>query len=127
MTPFEYKPHNTWDAPIDPERCKASVTTLGMRFAFHQCQRKATKDGWCYQHHPNAVADRRQESVNAYRRKMANRPIVKARNQLAELRQVCRALLDQYDDEIHYYAHFPAHKLANGMDAIRLLVKEGMQ
>lgn len=42
--------------PIDPKKCKARVTQDSWHSG--QCSRKATRDGWCKQHHPEAEAER---------------------------------------------------------------------
>lgn len=79
---FEYKP-DPWrlkerlDAPIDPARCKAGVM-LPQAWRSHQCQRKATVDGWCRQHHPDAEAKRREERRERERKAMASSPIALA-------------------------------------------------
>ncbi|MCP4410905.1 MAG: hypothetical protein GY807_24830 [Gammaproteobacteria bacterium] len=66
MTPFEYTQSNKFDQPLDPSRCKASVAQGGMRVGFYQCSRKAVKDGWCKQHHPDTEKKRREESRAKY-------------------------------------------------------------
>lgn len=44
------------------DRCKKSVyKAYGTGGRFHQCSRKATRDGFCTQHHPDATAVRRAE------------------------------------------------------------------
>jgi len=69
--PFEY----TWsgsqyESPVDPERCKASVPGKNRD---HQCQHKRLKDGWCKQHHPDAIADRRAEQSQRWNEQAAER------------------------------------------------------
>lgn len=58
--PLEYRPHNKYEAKIDRGCCKAAVyDTYGVRF--HQCTRKAKRDGWCTIHHPDYIAKKRAE------------------------------------------------------------------
>ena len=45
------------------------------RFHSRQCMRKAVKDGYCKQHHPDAVAKRREESDRKYEEKMKRDPL----------------------------------------------------
>ena len=44
------------------DRCKERVWSAGA-IGSHRCYRKAVKDGYCKQHHPDAVAKRRDESM----------------------------------------------------------------
>lgn len=39
-----------------------------------KCSRKAVKDGFCKQHHPDAEAERERKSQEAYDQKMENAP-----------------------------------------------------
>jgi hypothetical protein len=48
--------------------CKAATWTRGGWYSI-RCSRKATKDGYCWQHHPDAVEKRRKEN----RQKMLER------------------------------------------------------
>lgn len=50
-------------------RCKERVFP-DSRFGDHQCLRKAVKDGWCKQHHPDAVAARRNTEALRYEQKL---------------------------------------------------------
>lgn len=44
------------------DRCRTEVPHVG---GSERCQRRATRDGFCYQHHPEAAA-KRSKSLNAY-------------------------------------------------------------
>jgi len=57
--PFEYKPQDRYQAPVDPKRCRAAVFD-GIRS--HQCRNRAKEDGWCRVHHPDVERKRREES-----------------------------------------------------------------
>lgn len=48
------------------DRCKERVWG-GDAFQSHRCYRKAVKDGYCKQHHPDAWAKRRDESMARWR------------------------------------------------------------
>ena len=65
-----YKPHSKYEAAFDPERCKASVPEGGRSGRFHQCLRKPVKDGWCWQHHPDTVEERREKSRQRFEHEM---------------------------------------------------------
>ena len=45
------------------DRCKETVFRQGGSFRGGRCSRKAVKDGYCNQHHPDAVAKRRGERM----------------------------------------------------------------
>lgn len=51
--------------PLDPTRCKAQVCDF-TSWHWYQCQRKATKDGWCWQHHPDKERARHDASVRRF-------------------------------------------------------------
>jgi hypothetical protein len=47
---------------LDPTLCKEQVwSNLGWQL--HQCCRRAVRDGYCKQHHPESVAVRRKKSA----------------------------------------------------------------
>jgi GTP-dependent phosphoenolpyruvate carboxykinase len=48
------------------ERCKQKVFK---GFRYYPCQNKATKDGYCGTHHPDAVARRKERTRIAYEQK----------------------------------------------------------
>ena len=45
-----------------------------MGFHEYQCSRKAVKDGWCKQHHPDAVAARAEKSRAAWEERRKKEP-----------------------------------------------------
>lgn len=60
----------------EKEQCKAEVRDRSSRWPRkYQCQRKAVKDGYCKQHHPDSVAERRKESDERYERQFQNSPL----------------------------------------------------
>lgn len=82
----EYKPRDyLYAAPFDPGRCKASVTERG-HWRPHQCRRKPWKDGWCKQHHPDAEAERREQSKKRWEEKFRQDPLVKAKEEITRLK-----------------------------------------
>lgn len=99
---FEYKPHGLYGAPIAPDRCKAAVHKEGRGVGQYQCSRKPWKDGWCKQHHPDTVAERRRRNQERYEKKRkrrwerspaarlekANEEIVRLKARVAELEQL---------------------------------------
>ena len=46
--------------------CKAEA---GRGWIFFQCSRKAWKDGWCKQHHPDIMEEKQRERNEVYKRK----------------------------------------------------------
>ncbi len=66
---------------IDPTRCKEQVWS-GSVFHSRQCNRKAVKDGYCNQHHPDAVKARAEAAEAKYKERMAKSPYA----QLAKLK-----------------------------------------
>ena len=44
------------------ERCKAIVHSGNLGIIKTRCLRNATKDGYCWQHHPDAVKKREEHS-----------------------------------------------------------------
>jgi len=107
--PFEYKPHrDSYDAPIDPNRCKAAVSFGGRAVGFRQCLRKPWKDGWCKQHHPDTVAERRKRQDRMAQQRLENSPImrlVKARREIEGL----QARIDKARDEAANGIEFTMH------------------
>jgi len=72
----DYRPHSPCDAPIDPERCRHAVSNGGRSVDFHQCTRKAVKDGYCRLHHPDAVTKRNREAERRRQEKIELSPRV---------------------------------------------------
>lgn len=52
--------------PLDPNRCKAGVWSSEWWSYHAQCNRKASTDGWCKQHHPDAQAIRDAAATAKY-------------------------------------------------------------
>lgn len=67
------------------EQCRARVWG---NFNFHRCPRKAVKDGYCYQHHPEAVQKRKEEAEKRSEEAQQQSPWAKlerARKRIEEL------------------------------------------
>ncbi len=65
--------------------------------SLHQCTRKATRDGYCYQHHPDAVEKRRKESDRAYHKRMERDPFtlfMRCQKRCAEVESVLRKFVE---------------------------------
>jgi len=84
----EYKPGSPYGRPVDPKRCKASVSESGRSLWYNQCSRKPWKDGWCKQHHPDTTAARRAQAQERYETKHRNSPSVQLRRANAEIVQL---------------------------------------
>lgn len=81
----EYKPRRPRAAPVDPNRCKASVPGPPRSMRFYQCKRKPWKDGWCKQHHPDTVAERRAKNQKRYEQKHQRSPMAQLRRANEEI------------------------------------------
>lgn len=80
----------------DPLRCKERVHDAAGWGGMYQCQRKHKRDGYCTQHHPEAVAKRRAESdaryeAQTYRRNAPYRKIAELERKLESVRLCCCA------------------------------------
>lgn len=59
------------------DQCKTEVQDhTGWRW--HRCSRTATKDGYCWQHHPDAIEERQEEAMRRLNQKLENSPLKKA-------------------------------------------------
>lgn len=58
-------------AEYDPIYCREKVWD-GNRSKHFQCSRKAVKDGYCKQHHPDSVKARQEQSEKEYEEKRKN-------------------------------------------------------
>ena len=56
------------------EECKERVMH---GYHLSQCSRKAVKDGYCKQHHPDSVAKRKEENEALWKKKQAESPWAK--------------------------------------------------
>ncbi|MFA5387837.1 MAG: hypothetical protein WC322_05665 [Candidatus Paceibacterota bacterium] len=85
------------------ERCKEYVPDGGRCVTFHQCYRRAVRDGYCKQHHPEAVAERARKSDELYRKKWENDPIsrlIRAKKEIERLRALIPpSVLAEYDSK----------------------------
>ncbi len=61
-------------------------------YRYHRCSRRAKKDGYCMQHHPDAVKTRKEKSLKAYDEKRAKDPLVLAKVKIKELEARCKKL-----------------------------------
>jgi hypothetical protein len=83
------------DRPLDHARCKHGIYD---RFAFRHvkhCSRKAVTEGYCKQHHPDAVAARRKENQVRWNLQMRRRAFPSEKNKAIIL--AAEALLAQRD------------------------------
>ena len=71
------------------ERCKEKVWE---GFHSHRCLRKAVKDGYCTQHHPDSVAKRRAKSEERYQAQLENSPYHKIGKLQKENKELTEAL-----------------------------------
>ena len=96
--------------------CKARVGEPGRSMRTHQCQRKAQQDGWCWQHHPDAIAERDHQSKERWQREIdsrsaPHRKLEQAQAEIVRLTEQRDALLKACED---------------ARSRLRLLVAEGI-
>ena len=82
-----------------PEKCKEIVYPSDRYGAFHpgQCSRRAVKDGYCKQHHPDSVAEHERKNTERFKQKQENSPYVllsQARNRIKELEKEVKKLTE---------------------------------
>lgn len=54
------------------DRCMAKVRGSGTWSRFRHCTRKAKKEGYCTQHHPDSVKKREEEATRKWKEKQDN-------------------------------------------------------
>ena len=67
-----------------------------------KCSRKAVKDGFCKQHHPDTVEARRKKSQEDYEIKMSKTPYARLRvalDRIAELEGMLQTAWNMSDEE----------------------------
>jgi hypothetical protein len=69
------------------EKCKKQVWGQSS-YTHYRCSRNAWKDGYCKQHHPDTVAERRKKSDAAYEIKREQSPLYKLQQALAEIKSL---------------------------------------
>ena len=80
---------------LDHDRCKADVWEE-RAWHGHQCLRRAKRDGWCAQHHPDAEKERRRKRDERDLARAAKSPearLTKAQERIKELTEVAWMLL----------------------------------
>jgi hypothetical protein len=80
------------------ENCKAEVYDP-LRWKHFGCRRKASKDGFCKQHHPDSVAERQRKRDEKYELEQQKSPwatIEKLKNRIAELEAAQKAVVDAW-------------------------------
>ena len=64
------------------QKCKEKVWN---GYSSIRCSRNAVRDGFCKQHHPDAVKQRQQQQSERWERKMSNSPIARLQKRIDEL------------------------------------------
>ena len=83
---------------MNPNQCKETVAD-DTGFHFYQCSRKPVKDGYCKQHHPDSVAERRrkaEEKYEAERKKSAWYQLSEARETI----EIMQSVIDRLNAEV---------------------------
>jgi hypothetical protein len=70
----------------DKIRCKERVSNKNS-WGLSGCARYAVTDGYCKQHHPDSVKERRDQSIAMYKYKRDRDPLVLAHKKITELMQ----------------------------------------
>lgn len=85
---------------LDPKKCQFDgVLDRTMRFPRpHQCSRKPVKDGFCRQHHPDAVKIREEQSRALDQQRWENSPFMKLRRAYEEIER----LKKQHKKDVRY-------------------------
>ena len=91
---------------MEKERCKKEVWG---GYSHGPCLRNAVKDGYCWQHHPDKVAERERLSDDIKKIKWENSPekrLIKAKEKIKELEEEVGILKSQlkictYDSKKH--------------------------
>jgi len=101
------------------EQCKQEdVATGGLRMHYHRCYRKAVKDGFCKQHHPDAVEARRKKSADKYEadeKKTAWYLLGEAQGTIRELKRILKsALTHQVANPGTNYEYYKCYTYAAG-------------
>lgn len=82
---------------IKKKRCSETVTSPdGWRT--YQCQRNATRDGFCKQHHPDSVAERDRQKDERFKKKQESSPwhrLARANEEIARQKKIIRRLSRQ--------------------------------
>lgn len=74
--------------PYDPDRCAYQV--IEERGVGHQCQRRSKLGIWCYQHHPDAIQERRDKAAAKYFEEVE--ASMRPHNKLKAYRRALRAI-----------------------------------
>lgn len=76
-------------------KCKSQVRVAGLNWPIcHKCSRAAIKDGFCKQHHPDAVKARAAEADRKYEEKRAKDPLRVARTEIDRQKTIIKNLVD---------------------------------
>ena len=95
------------------EQCKMEVWR---GFHTYQCSRKAVKNGYCKQHHPDTVAARKAASMAKWQRENDEwRNQGRLENAAPALLDACKGVMDMLDGE------FPGHPMT---EAVRQAIKQ---
>ena len=92
---------------IDATRCKEWVNTGDSWSSGHQCRFKVWEDGYCRQHHPDTVSERRRKSNEKRAQEWANSPHVKLGTAEARVKEL-EAENERLREALTWYAeHTP--------------------
>lgn len=89
------------EVQVEVTRCKQRFMPEGS-YHMKQCSREATCDGYCKQHHPDTIAERRRKKDEAWKEKQAKDPLVLAHLRIKEVLQQHGALLTAVNDVLSH-------------------------
>lgn len=97
-------------------QCKEDmVPTAGTMMGYHHCERRATKDGYCWQHHPDRVKARQAAADERWRAKQEQSPLAKLRAAQDRIRELS-AELEGLERRLAHVHGILAQKDADGED-----------
>lgn len=100
------------------EQCKEKIYA---NFITHQCERKATKEGYCWQHHPDAVKKRQEESDKLAEEKWQNSKFMqlqRANKKIKELKAKIAELETSLEFSQEYLARVESEVLWSRMETV---------
>ena len=113
-------------------RCKSN--TLNGGWCSHQCQRNATVDGYCKQHHPDAVQARYETSQVRADAKYQNSPIRRLMNSNADLKELLAEALPFVESRVLIFGtsmgkteHMPTDKAVALKKDLAYRIKEAIK
>lgn len=81
------------------DQCKELVSSWN-GWGVSKCSRNALKDGYCNQHHPDAVKSRQEASDKRRKEKLDTNPLIVANAKIAKIEQQNKKLIEALKDTL---------------------------